>query len=122
MLSACASKPLAKLSTDAQESIIYEAGSDFDPSLFLSDIKEGTQISYEMNETEGKIIFTLSDNDKTETVEAPLEVKYPSCSIAENITVDKTKGYDLYEFITAEDGVKVEASFDEQTGIMTVTF
>ena len=62
----CSEKPLATLTTDPIE---IDMAGEFDPHSVFSDIQDGVEINYEVNEEDSTCTFILSKGDKQEVFE-----------------------------------------------------
>lgn len=124
LLSGCSvfNKPLAEPVNDPETVVEYDITKELDPSLFLKDVQEDAQVTYEINEEENKVVFTIAKGDKTETYETNLNIVYPEYSVDENITVDKTLGYNIEDYIHCDDNTKYTYDFNEDTGVLRVNF
>ena len=118
ILSGCANKPLAKL---AEEPVEIDMTESFDPSSILSDIQEGTEITTDLDQTAEKMTITLTKGDKTETIETNVILKYPEYEIQDDITIDTYTGYDINDYVKAEEGVSVLSELNEETSQLTIT-
>lgn len=104
--SGCTSS-LAKLN---DEEYVYDVRDDFDPYLLLSDVKEGTNVDYEINETESKVILTLSNEDKTQTLEKDIVLQYPLGTLTqENIDYYTFREFDALDYIELTEGTECKA-------------
>lgn len=163
MLAGCSS---IKLTNEAKNGVSLTAGAEFDPAT-LVDVKEGTEVSYELagnkyiitsgEETkEVPITYELTEIDGTlpvdlsifysdstklakasyvfnedETVmtvtdengsfDVPVHVNYPSYTIADNIEIDTYVGYDINDFVTADEGVEITSTIDEENSTLNIT-
>ena len=61
-------KALATL--NAPEDLIIDE--NFDVNTILTDVQEGTEVTYEVDEENSKIVITLKNEDRIETLEAPI--------------------------------------------------
>lgn len=67
--------------------------------------------------------MTITDNNNEEphTFDVPVNVIYPTYSIAEDITIDTYVGYDINEFVSTEEGVEVTSALDEENSTLSIT-
>lgn len=120
MLIGCGAEPLAKL--DVPEDLTISVFEDFDPSSVLSEVKEGTEVSYKLDEENSKLIISLVNGDKEETLETDVKIEHPLVSVKnEDITIDMIKGYDVNDLINKDEDTVVEESLDIDKGILTIT-
>lgn len=165
VLVGCSSATL-KLTSEAKNGVSLTAGAEFDPAT-LVDVKEGTEVNYELNgnkyiitsgeeveevpityelmEIDGTLPVDLSvfysDSDKLakatyvfnedETVmtvtdengsfDVPIHVNYPSYTIVDNIEIDTYVGYDINDFVTADEGVEITSTLDEENSTLNIT-
>ena len=119
LLTGCSSS-VAKLAVTSDEVVTLDASAKVNPSDYLSDIAEGAEVSYTIND--GTMTITVSKDEKTETFEVPVEIEEPNVSIDENITIDTYVGYDIEDYIHEDEGVTHTTTFDEETGALSVTF
>lgn len=119
MVSGCSAKPLAKLT---EEAINIDITEDFDPASVLTDVQEGTDVSYELDEENSHLVITLTKDDKTETLETDVTITYPRFELPENITIDTYTGYDINGLVETEDGVEISSELNEETGELTITY
>lgn len=113
------SNDLAKL--NAPEDLVIDTREDFDPKTILTEIEEGVEVSYKLDEENSKIVITLTKDDKTQNLEAPVTIQKPLVVPNENITIDTYKGYDINTLINVEEGTEVTETLDEEKGILTIT-
>ncbi len=119
LLTGCSTN-VAKLAVASDEVVTLDASAKVNPSDYLSDIAEGAEVSYTIDD--GIMTITVTKNDKTETFEVPIEIEEPNVSIDENITIDTYVGYDIEDYIHEDEGVTHTTNFDEETGALSVTF
>lgn len=118
LLAGCGEKSLGKMS---DESITIYTAENFDPMSVLLNVEEGTEVSYELDEENSKLVITLTKDDQVQTLEKEVEIVKPLVVANENIVIDTYKGYDVNDLITVEEGTTVEQSLDEEAGILTIT-
>lgn len=122
MMTGCSSKPLAKLEIAEGEELVIDVRDDFDPTTILGEITEGTEVSYELDQENSKVIITLVNGDKTETLETQVIIQYPLGNfVTEDITIDLNEGYDVKELINVDADTEVTEVLDEEKGILTIT-
>ena len=120
-LCACtAETSVAQLAVSTDETVKIDATDKINPLDYLSDVKEGSEVSYAIED--GVMTITVSNGDKSEEYEIPVEVEEPSVSIDEDILIDKYVGYDIEDYIHEDEGVSHTTTFDEETGELSVTF
>lgn len=81
---------------------------------------EGTEVSYQLDEDNSKLIITLVNGDKEQTLEAEVNIEHPLVVPNKNITIDVYKGYDIKDLITVDEDTVIEESLDEEKGILTI--
>ena len=114
MVSGCS---LAKIDKD----ITIDMTKEFESETVLSDIKEGTEINYFIDEDNSKLIINLANKDKEQKIEKDVTLLYPEYSISEDITADLVKGFNIEDYITTEEGVNVSYKLDKENQKITVT-
>ena len=119
LLTGCSSS-VAKLAVTSDEVVTLDASAKVNPSDYLSEVAEGAEVSYTINDN--IMTITVTKDDKTESFEVPVEIEEPNVSIDENITIDTYVGYDIEDYIHEDEGVSHTTSFDEETGDLSVTF
>ena len=110
---------LAKLNVPEDLTINYYE--EFDPSTVLEEVVEGTEVSYHLDEDNSKLIITLVNGDKEQTLETKVNIEHPLVVPNEDITIDVYKGYDIKDLITVDEDTVIEESLDEEKGILTIT-
>ena len=118
LLTSCGTT-LAKLNVPEDLTINYYE--EFDPSTVLEEVVEGTEVSYQLDEDNSKLIITLANGDKEQTLEAKVNIEHPLVVPNEDITIDVYKGYDIKDLITVDEDTVIEESLDEEKGILTIT-
>ena len=104
---------------DVSKDITIDMTKEFVPESVMNNIKEGTEISYLIDEENSKLILELTNKDKTQTIERDVKLVYPEYSIIENITLDLTKGIDIRDYITTDQNTKVDYIIDEENSSIT---
>lgn len=92
-----------------------------DLSHFYSDLDKLAKISYVFNDDETVMTITDENVEEPHSFDVPVNVIYPSYTIADNITIDTYTGYDINDFVTADEGVEVTAELDEENSILDIT-
>ena len=62
---------------DASKDITIDMTKEFVPESVMNNIKEGTEISYLIDEENSKLILELTNKDKTQTIERDVKLVYP---------------------------------------------
>lgn len=120
MLPAC-SKPLAVLE-DKDAPLIVDVRDDFDPKSILKGLKDETDVSYVLDEENSKLIITLTNGKRSETIEKEVTVQYPLATFKnEDMTIDLYKGYDINELVDLLENTTAEGTLDEANNTLTVT-
>lgn len=88
-----------------------------DLSIFYSNSAKLAKASYVFNEDE--TVMTITDENGS--FDVPVHVNYPSYTIADNIEIDTYVGYDINDFVTADEGVTVTAELDEENSVLNIT-
>lgn len=52
--------------------------------------------------------------------EQDVEIEIPNYSIQHDITIDTYTGYDIHDFVTADEGVEISSSLNEETSILSI--
>ena len=97
------------------ETSAIDGTKDVDLSLFYdvtSKVKE-----YTLNED--KTILTITDENST--FDIPVNLVYPTYTIQKDITIDTYVGYDINEFVTADEGVEITSTIDEENSKLNIT-
>ena len=79
---------------DVSKDITIDMTKEFVPESVMNNIKEGTEISYLIDEENSKLILELTNKDKTQTIERDVKLVYPEYSIIENI---RNRVYEIYK-------------------------
>lgn len=90
-----------------------------DLSQFYSNPDKLAKISYVFNEDETMMTITDENGEEPHSFDVPVNVIYPSYTIADDITIDTYTGYDINDFVTADEGVEVTSELNEN--ILTIT-
>ena len=116
LLGAC-NKELTKIK---EGDIIIDLTEKFDPISVLYDIKEGSEITYVLDQENSILFITLINGDKKEVLEIPIIIKEPQYEIAERIVIDRKKGFNARSFVRTEEGVSIDCEIDETTKIIKI--
>lgn len=92
-----------------------------DLSKFYSNPEKLANLTYTFNEDETVMTITDENGEEPHSFDVPVNVIYPEYTIAEDITVDTYVGYDVNDFVTAEEGVEVVSELDEENSVLNVT-
>ena len=114
MITGCS---LAKIDKD----ITIDMTKDFAPETVLKDIKEGTEISYIIDEENSKLIINLTNGDKEQKIEEYVTLLYPEYSISEEITADLVEGFNIEDYVVVEEGVNVSYVLDKENQKISIT-
>lgn len=91
-----------------------------DLSKFYSDSSKLAKVSYVFNEDE--TVMTVTDeNGEPFSFDVPIHVYYPSYIIADNIEIDTYVGYNINDFVTADEGVEITSTLDEENSVLNIT-
>ena len=101
------------------EDVTVDLTSDFDIDSILSNVKEGSNVSYQLDKENSKLIITIEYGDKTETLEKEVTIEEPQYSIKDDISFNPYLDYDINDFITVEDGVSIDYSLDIKSSTLT---
>lgn len=104
---------------NVEKDITIDMTKEFVPESILSDVKEGTEVTYSIDEENSKLTLELTNGDKTQTVERDVTLLYPEYSIAEDITLDLVKGIDIKDYVTADSDTDVDYLLDEDNSNIT---
>lgn len=117
-----APKPLAVLAIPEDEELIIDIRDEFDPNSIITDVKEGSEVSYKLDEVNSKIVITIKNEDKVETLEKTVNIQYPLGEFKEeDITIDTYTGYDVNDLVDVSEGTEVTEEFDEENGKLKIT-
>ncbi|MDO4501467.1 MAG: hypothetical protein Q4B60_09400 [Erysipelotrichaceae bacterium] len=118
LLSGCTS--LGKLE-DKDSELTIDIRDNFDPMTILKDVKEGTEATYELDEVNSKLIITLSNGDKTQTIEKDITIQYPLATFKEeDITIDVYLGYDINDLMNVTEGTELSSELDQENSLLLV--
>ena len=92
--------------------ITIDLTQEFDVNTILDNVKEDTQVSYELDRENSKIIVTLINDDKAETLEKEVTILEPQYTIKDDIKFNPYLDYNINDFITVDEGVKVDHTVD----------
>ena len=112
------SRKLAKIK---EGDVVIDLTEKFDPASVLYDIKEGTDITYVLDQESNILFITLINEDKEKVLEIPVTIKEPQYEVAEQIIIDKDKGFDVRSFVKTEEGVSIDCVIDETSRIIKIT-
>lgn len=90
-----------------------------DLSQFYSNPDKLAKISYVFNDDETVMTITDENGEEPHSFDVPVNVIYPSYTIEDDITIDIYTGYDINNFVTADEGVEVTSELNEN--ILTIT-
>lgn len=112
---------LAKFEDEDAE-LVIDIRDKFDPSTVLKDVKEGTEISYSLDEENSKLVITLKNGDKEETLEKSITIQYPLGELlCDKIDYYTYKEFDSSLFIKLAEGVKYDYEIDIDNATITYT-
>lgn len=92
-----------------------------DLSQFYSNSDKLAKISYVFNDDETVITITDENGEEPYSFDVPVNVIYPSYTIANDITIDTYIGYEISDFVTAEEGVEISHKLDSETSVLNIT-
>lgn len=92
-----------------------------DLSQFYSNPDKLAKLSYEFNEDETVMTITDENGEEPYSFDVPVNVIYPSYTIANDITIDTYIGYEISDFVTAEEGVEISHKLDSETSVLNIT-
>lgn len=92
-----------------------------DLAQFYSNKDKLANLTYTFNDEETVMTITDNNNEEPHTFDVPVNVIYPTYSIAEDITIDTYVGYDINEFVSTEEGVEVTSTLDEENSTLSIT-
>lgn len=92
-----------------------------DLSQFYSNPNKLAKISYVLNEDETVMTVTDENSEEPHSFDVPVNVIYPSYTIEDNITIDTYTGYDINDFVTADEGVEIASTLDEENSTLNIT-
>lgn len=102
--------PLAKLS---KEELSIDIRDEFDPMSVLTDVKEGTEVSYELDEENSKLIISLVNGDKTQTLKKDVTILYPLGELlADKISYYTYKDFNGLDYIKLDEDVTCDYDID----------
>lgn len=113
--------------TEVQEFVVEYNTVDIDGTLpvdmsqFYSNSERLAKVSYVFNEYETVMTITDENGEEPHSFDVPVNVIYPEYTIAEDITIDTYVGYEISEFVTAEEGVEVTSELDEDNSVLSIT-
>lgn len=92
-----------------------------DLAQFYSNKDKLANLTYTFNDEETIMTITDNNNEEPHTFDVPVNVIYPTYSVAEDITIDTYVGYDINEFVNTEEGVEVTSTLDEENSTLSIT-
>ena len=92
-----------------------------DLSQFYSNPDKLAKISYVFNEDETVMTITDENGEEPHSFDVLVNVIYPSYTIADDITIDTYTGYDVNNFVTADEGVEITSTLDEENSALNIT-
>ena len=92
-----------------------------DLSQFYSNSDKLAKISYVFNDDETVMTITDENGEEPYSFDVPVNVIYPSYTIANDITIDTYIGYEISDFVTAEEGVEISHKLDSETSVLNIT-
>ena len=99
--------------------VIIDLTQEFDVNTILENVKEDTEVSYELDKENSKIIISLTRNDETETLEKEVTILEPQYTIKDDIKFNPYLDYNINDFITVDEGVKIDHTVDTKTSKIT---
>ena len=103
------------------ETIDIDGTLPVDMNQFYSNPDKLAKVSYLISADETTMTVTDENGEEPHSFDVPVNVIYPEYTIAENITIDTYVGYDINEFVTAEEGVEVVSELDEENSLLNIT-
>lgn len=88
-----------------------------DLSIFYSDSAKLAKATYVFNDDE--TVMTVTDENGS--FDVPVHVNYPTYTIADNIEIDTYIGYDINDFVTADEDVEITSELDEENSTLNIT-
>jgi len=92
---------------------------DFDINSILTNVSKNSDVTYEIDKDNSKLIITITKGDKIEIIEKEITIEEPNYSIKENISFNPYRDYDINEFITVDEGVDIDYSLDIESSTLT---
>ena len=102
------------------ETVDVDGTLSVDLSQFYSNSDKLAKLSYEFNEDETVMTITDENGEEPYSFDVPVNVIYPSYTIADDITIDTYTGYDINDFITADESVEITSTLDEENSILKI--
>ena len=99
--------------------VIIDLTQEFDVNTILENVKEDTEVSYELDKENSKIIISLTRNNETETLEKEVTILEPQYTIKDDIKFNPYLDYNINDFITVDEGVKINHTVDTKTSKIT---
>lgn len=76
---------------------------NFDPTKILNNLKEGTDVKYELKDNE--VVITLTNGEQVDTITRSANISHPLAWFNSNdITIDTYYGYDINKLVTLAEG------------------
>lgn len=110
---------LAKLTSG---DITIDVSEHFDINAYLTNVKEGTEVSYKLDKENSHLTVNLVNGKKSETLEKDVTIIYPRVDIPEDITIDTFVGYDINQIVDCDSDVKVTSELNKEAGELTITY
>ena len=118
VLCACTAS-LAKVN---KEERAVEANAMINIEDYLTNVEEGTEVTYVIDEEKSEVVFTLTNGDKTQTLTKKVTILEPLGVFNEKTAINLYDGYVIEELLTLNDGVTIEEhTLDEETGLLKAT-
>lgn len=102
------------------ETVIIDGTLEADMSVFYSDPAKLSKVSYAYNEDETIMTITDENGEESYSFDVPVKVQYPSYSIADDIVIDTYTGYEIDDFVRADEGVEILHELDEENSILNI--
>lgn len=112
-------KHLGKLTSDE---IVVDVTETFDVNAYLTNLKKGVEVSYELDEENSHLTVNLTNGKKNEVLEKDVTIKYPRVIIPDDISIDTFTGYDINDIVDYEDGVNVSSNLNLEDSELTINY
>lgn len=103
------------------ETIDIDGTLPVDMDQFYSNPERLAKVSYVFSEDETTMTVTDENGEEPHSFNVPVNVIYPSYTIASDITIDTYVGYEISDFVEAEEGVEVASTLDEENSTLSIT-
>lgn len=103
------------------ETIDVDGTLPVDMNQFYSNPERLAKVSYIFSEDETTMTVTDENGEEPHSFDVPVNVIYPSYTIAENITIDTYTGYEITDFVTTEEGVEISHELDSENSVLNIT-